>query len=131
MPAVVMLHEVDPREDLRKKIGDDLPDDLVWKNQVLCAVYQRPDVKTKSGLYLPDQNRDEDQYQGKVGLVVKMGPDAFVDDDQWSFKEKAAIGDWVWFRPSETLSLTVNGQLCRVVDDDKIRGRVPHPDMVF
>ena len=136
MPAVAMMHEVDPREDLFAKVGE-LPPGLVWKNQVLVAVYQRPDVKTSGGLFIPQTNLEEDKFQGKVGLVIQLGPQAFVDTNDWVFDEKAALGDWVWFRASDSLAMTLNtglstkGVLCRAIDDDKIRGRVPHPDMVF
>lgn len=129
MPAMVMLHEDDPKTVILEALGD-ISDFGVWKNQVLCAVYERP-KKTRSGLYLADQTTEEDKFQGKVALVVKLGPDAFVDDDKWSFALKAKVGAWVWFRTSDSLAITVNGKLCRVIDDDKIRGDVPHPDMVW
>ena len=57
------------------------------------AVYERPE-QTKSKIFLTDSVRDEDKFQGKVGLVVKMGPDAFVDSGGWVFQRKAAVGDW-------------------------------------
>lgn len=129
MPAMVMLHEEDPKKVILKAVGE-IPDGLVFKNQVLCAVYERP-TKTRSGIILADQTKEEDRFQGKVCLVVALGPDAFVDSDAWIFKERAEVGEWVWFRTSDSLSLTVNGKLCRVIDDDKIRGRLPHPDMVW
>lgn len=136
MPSVVMMHEEDPRDALLRKVGE-LPDDIVWKNQVLCAVYERPDVKTRGGLLLPDSNREEDRFQGKVALIIKLGPDAFVDDEKWTFKHKGVVGDWIWFRTSESHAFTLNtefaskGILCRVIDDDQIRGRLPHPDMIW
>ena len=69
MPAMLMEHDVDPREGLLKKIGD-LSKVEVFNNQILVAVYLRPE-KTKSGILLPGQTRDEDKYQSKVGLVIK------------------------------------------------------------
>lgn len=129
MPAMVMLHEKDPRQVLLDKLGD-VTGFGVTKNQVLCAVYQRPE-KTKSGLLLADSTRDEDKFQGKVALVIQLGPRAFVDDAKWTFDWKAAEGDWVWFRTSDSFAITVNGCLCRVIDDDKVGGPVAHPDMVW
>jgi co-chaperonin GroES (HSP10) len=129
MAAMAMLHQKDPKEVILEALGD-VPESIVLNNEVLCAVYERPE-QTKSGIYLTDKNRDEDKYQGKVGLVVKLGPKAFVDDDKWSFAYKAQVGDWVWFRPSDGQALTVNGKLCRAVSDTNIRGQIPHPDMVW
>ena len=129
MPAMVMLHEKDPKEVILEKLGD-VPSGFVWNNLVLVAVYERPE-KTKSGILLSDQTRDEDQFQGKVGLVVQLGPQAFVDSSAWVFDEKAEVGDWVWFRASDSFALKVNGKLCRAIKDNLISGRAPHPDMVY
>jgi hypothetical protein len=73
---------------LRAKIGD-ISTLTLAANNVLVAVYKRPE-KTKSGIILTDQNRDEDNYQSKVGLVLKVGPTAFAydpTDDQWGFEQ--------------------------------------------
>jgi hypothetical protein len=79
MPAVAMLHEEDPREAILKRVGD-LSGVDVFGSDMLVAIYKRPE-KTKSGLILADSTRTEDVHQGKVGLVVKMGPFCYVDDD--------------------------------------------------
>ena len=129
MPAMPMQHEKDPKDVILDALGD-VSEFGVWHNQVLVAVYERPE-RTRSGIILADTTRDEDKFQGKVGLVVKLGPQAFVDDDKWTFANKANLHDWVWFRAAESYAVTVNGKLCRVVDDNKIRGDLPHPDMVW
>jgi len=41
------------------------------------------------------------------------------------------VNDWVVFRPSDGWGLTVNGQMCRLLDDLVIRGRVEHPDIIW
>ena len=125
-----MVHTVDPVEELRKAIGD-LSKVKIYNNWILCAVYKRPE-KTASGLYLADTTRKEDEYQGKVGLVVKKGPIAFVDDDNTSFNgQNVELGDWVVFRASDGWSLNVNGVLCRMLQDTNIRLTIPSPDVVF
>ena len=58
MPAMLMDHDVDPRQKLMEEMGD-LSKVEVFNNQILVAVYLRPE-KTKSGLYMPDAHRDED-----------------------------------------------------------------------
>ena len=95
------------------------------------AVYVRPQ-KTKSGIYLTSQTVDEDKIQGKVGLVVKIGPTAFVDSsDQWIKGIDIDENDWLVFRPSDGWSITINNVLCRILDDTNVRGRISHPDMVW
>ena len=107
MPQMAMKHDVDPRQDLLKQIGD-LKDIELFNNQVLCAIYVRPE-KTLGGIIIPEQNRAEDKIQGKVGLVVRQGPTAFVDDtDKWFSGIDVKLNDWVVFRASDGWSITVN-----------------------
>ena len=129
----MMQHDVDPKEDILNRIGDLSSVDL-FHNQLLVAVYMRPkDGKTKGGILLPQQHTDEDRYQSKVGLLVKMGPRAFEPDGNWfdGASDFKVNEDWLVFRPSDTWQVTVNGVLCRVVIDVDVRGRVPHPDMIW
>jgi co-chaperonin GroES (HSP10) len=130
MPHMVMEHSGDPKKALRDSVGD-FEHFEIFNNQVLVAVYVRPE-KTKSGIYIPDRNRDEDKHQGKVGLVLKMGPSAFVDDTEKWFKDISVDRDeWVVFRPSDGWGITVNNVMCRILDDTNIRGKVDHPDRVW
>lgn len=129
MPHMLMDHSENPKEKILKEIGD-LSEIELFHNQVLLAVYIRPQ-KTKSGLYLTDSHVDEDRFQSKVGLLVKAGPQAFQPDGNWFTDMKFEMNDWLVFRPSDGWSITVNGVLCRVVDDINVRGRVTHPDAVW
>ena len=130
MPAMLMEHEVDPRQKLLKSVGD-ISNVEVFNNQILVAVYLRPE-KTKTGIYMPDAHREEDKFQSKVGLVLKKGPMAFDDNTgQWFNDISIEANDWIVFRPSDGWSITVNGILCRMIDDVNVRGRVDHPDRVW
>jgi len=128
--ALKMNHAVDPRESILKSVGD-LSSIEIFNNQILVAIYIRPE-KTVGGILLPNQTRDEDKWQGKMGLVLKKGPSAFVDESQnWFNGIDVAVGDWVFFRPSDGWGLEVNGVLCRLLDDTVIRGRAPNPDVIW
>ena len=132
MPAMVMSHEVDPKNVLLDKVGD-IEDVEIFNNQVLVAVYIRPN-KTKLGgkdFYLTDNVVDEDRFQGKVGLLLKKGSTAFVESDGWFVNTTFELDDWLVFKPSDGWSLTVNGVLCRIIEDINVRGRVDTPDRVW
>lgn len=130
MPFMIMDHAVDPKQKLLEDIGD-LSNVEIFNNQILVAVYVRPN-KTKSGIYLSDQSREEDKIQGKVGLVVKKGPSAFVDEaNEWFKDVSVEVNDWVVFRPSDGWGITVNNVLCRMIDDTAVRGKVDVPDRVW
>ena len=128
--ALVMGHAADPRQQLMSEVGN-IDDIKLFNNWILVAVYRRPE-KTAGGIFLTDNTRKEDEYQGKVGLVVKKGPLAFVDDDKTSFNgQNVEVGEWVAFRVSDGWTLDVNGVICRMLQDTQIRMTIPTPDVVF
>jgi len=128
--AYVMDHALDPKKELLSVLGD-TSNVEIFNNQILVAIYIRPE-KTVGGIILTNTIRDEDKWQGKIGLVIKKGPSAFVDDSKnWFNGVTVDVNDWVIFRPSDGWGLTVNGIMCRLLDDTVIRGRVSHPDQVF
>lgn len=138
MPAMEMDHTTDPKQALLEKVGD-LSGVEVFGSDVLVALYIPPE-KTKSGIILADSTREESRWQGKVGLVLKLGNAAYVDEDGNKFRDISA-GDWVVFRPSDGWPFQLNTMKsriskdsvvdCRVVTDINIRSRVAHPDLVY
>ena len=133
---VTVQHDVDPKKAILDKIGK-LPAGLVQFSRILVAVYMPPIVeKTSGGLFLANKIQDEDRlenlFQGKSGLVVAIGERAYVDDEDIKFHGvKVSVGDWVWFRPSDGIGCDVNEQFCRVFESERyIIGKLPHPDMV-
>ena len=130
MPPMRMMHNTDPAEELRASVGD-LSHIEVFNNQVLVAIYKRPE-RTKSGIILADVTREEDKWQGKIGLVLKKGPMAFVDDDRVSFHgQNVKEGDWVAYRVSDGWQLAFNKVDCRMLEDTQIKMRVSAPDLVW
>ena len=138
MPALQMLHDRDPKEALLEKVGD-LSGVEVFGSDVLTAIYRRPE-KTKSGIILVDDTRGEDVHQGKVGLILKMGPVAYIDKDGARFRD-IKEGDWIVFRPSDGWRVTLNtlqGNYskedivdCRIVSDGSVKMRVSEPDSIY
>ena len=130
MPQMLMAHEIDPARLILDTIGD-LDDFEIFGNFVLLGVYERPNV-TKTGIYIPDQTRGEDKHQGKAGLVLKKGPMAFVSDSNYDFGDSnVEVGDWVSIWVSDGRAIVINKQLCRLVEDQYIRLKIPAPDVVF
>ena len=138
MPVTAMEHETDPREALLTKVGD-LSGVEIFGNDILVATYIRPE-KTKSGIYLVDTTRDEDKYQSKCYLIIKMGLTAFLDETGHKFRD-ITEGDWVIARASDGWAISLNTLKsgvsrsdvvdCRIITDAMIRARVSHPDLVY
>jgi co-chaperonin GroES (HSP10) len=125
-----MKHDVDPKKVILEKIGS-LKGFELFGSQVLLGMYERPKI-TQSGIHLTDQTRKEDEFQGKAGLVLALGPAAFVSDENHDFMgQKVAVGDWLSIWVSDGRSIKIRGQLCRIVHDDHVRLKIPAPDYVF
>lgn len=105
----------------------DLDEIEVMYNAVLVAAYIRPEV-TKGGIIRPEDNVSEDVWQGKAGLVLKVGKSAFKDDDYNHFDgQKVAPGDWCAFFVGDTKLLNIKDVPCRLVEDSNIKLKLKNP----
>lgn len=123
----------------------DLSDYEVFHNLVLVATYVAPPLMMKGPngedvpLHLTDRALAEDRFQGKVGLVIKVGPTAFQDDGVAKFGGVAvSVGDWVMYRPSDGTELFIRdrrkineGLSCRLIEDVFVRGRTSDPSLIY
>jgi co-chaperonin GroES (HSP10) len=137
--AVVVPHRViseisksaDPKAAILAAVEPSLPNVEVMYNMVLVATYIRPE-KTSGGIIRPDTNVQEDVWQGKVGLVVKLGPNAFKDDSDFTFSgQEADVGEWCVYKVGDAWSLNIGGVPCRLVRDSNIRMKITDPNVVF
>lgn len=140
------FHEIDPKKAIYDQIGMTEPGKLIDRetgkpfrlhgNRVLVGVYKRPESMkvgdTDKKLFLSDQTRKEDEYQGKSALVLMLGHTAFKSDQHFDFgPDKAEVGDWVSLWVVDGKAVIINGQLCRVLRDQDICMVLPAPDVVF
>lgn len=88
---------------LADALGDgELPDPAGW--HLLVLQYVRPtEVVTPSGfkLLMPDQTKKEDIYQGRVGVVLAKGPEAYADKAKYPKGGWCQVGDWIMWPPVE------------------------------
>lgn len=122
------------KEQIWEKVRKDLEDlgDLVQVGDLLVGLWQRPE-KTASGIIITDKTRGEDIYQGKAGLILRLGSLAFQDEPDkgivWPIKPQ--VGDWVLFRVSDGWPLLVGEQECRIINERGIRMILNRPDVVY
>ena len=120
----------DPRSTIIEMVGD-LSDYHVLGSRVLVGTYIASRM-TKGGIWRPEKSIDEDRWQGKVGLVLKMGPMAFKYDGSFAYEgTKPEIGQWVEYRPAETSEVGIRGAPCRYIDSQNIRAVIPDPSLIY
>jgi co-chaperonin GroES (HSP10) len=123
-------------EKIRKLNG--LPDIEVFHHHILVAKYIRTTVGTSGRIIAASQTQKEDEYQGKVGLVIKIGPGAFLDDGAVTFRGiSVKPDDWVLYRNSDgwDMDYVVPGESEKIhlrwLEDAHIKGRAQNPDSIW
>lgn len=120
----------DPKQAIIDAVGD-LSGVEVFTDLVLVGTFIRNE-RTKGGLILPPTHLQEDEFQGKVGLVLKSGPIASGDWETGDeIGQNAEPGTWVVFAIKDTWPVQINGAPCRFVPYDKLRARLDDPKAVF
>lgn len=114
---VLVVHEKDAAEEIREDVGAFCDHITMLGADVLIVMYERiktaggADRRSAGGIIIPDVKNGtavEDKWQGKVGLVMKLGPIAFKDDATHDWGGVAPkVGDWVIINVSETFSYDI------------------------
>ena len=129
---LVTIYVEDPRDVIWELLGEDIGKVEPFNQQVLIANYIRPATRTASGLEIAEEAVQEDRYQGKVGMVLKKGPRAFIDDGPVQFYgQDVTPGDWVVYRASDGLKGMIGNREIRFINDVSIKAKIDHPDAVF
>lgn len=93
----------------------------------LLVALPKVDDKTKGGVLKPDQYVDLERVASIVGLVVKTGPDAYLDKVKFPNGAWCKDGDWVMIRSYAGTRFLINGEEYRLLNDDSIDAVVPDP----
>jgi hypothetical protein len=141
-PVAAPVDHLDTRGQIIERAGD-LSAFEIANNEVLLAIYERPETSL-GGIIIPASNLKEDLYQGKVHLVLKIGAACRfqrTDSTGVSYGLDIHLHDWVYLKPSDAWAFDLNPKPespmrenlihCRLAFDDQVRGRIPHPAMVW
>lgn len=128
----------DPRRAIMEAVGD-LAGHQVLKDLVLVATYIEPE-KTKGGIILTPKRIEESRYQGKVGLILKLGPTAFKYDGQYPYEGPLPkVGDWVKYHPGNAREFFLGGPggdgnsgiSCRHISSELIDAIIDDPEKIW
>lgn len=130
-PKIEILAQAkDPKRALIDAIGD-LAGVDVLSDLVLVGTFIRHE-KTAGGIIRPRENVQEDEHQGKAGLVLKAGPYAYSEWESDDVRgQNARLHSWVVYQIAHSWPLQINGVPCRLVPYEKLRMRVADPNLVF
>lgn len=124
-----MSRAKDAKQGIWAAVGPALDHVRVFGQQLLVATYIKPET-TAGGIIIPDASKSEDLWQGSIGLVIKKGPWAFVNDEELKIDWKGQsvdVGEWVVFRYSSAWEQHLDGVSVRLIDDRDIKMVIDDP----
>lgn len=90
--------------------------------------------KTKSGLVLPDQFKEDMQFLTNVGKVLSMGPIAFEEirqgENRFGREKWCTIGDYVVWPKHAGKKVMYNGEPYVLINDDQIMLVIDDPESI-
>ena len=105
-----------------------LPEPTGWR---LLILPHKGKGKTKGGVILSDKTVEESQIATNVGLVLKVGPDAYNDESRFPHGPWCKKNDWVIFARYAGSRLNIEGGELRLLNDDEILGVVADPESIL
>ena len=115
--------ETEPVEETPRK-AHQLPDPKGYK--ILIAMPE-PDEKTEGGILKSQQTLEIEEVGSVVGLVVKLGPDAYKDTKRFNGGPYCAEGDFILMRAYSGTRFLVHGKEFRLINDDSVEAVVQDP----
>lgn len=94
--------------------------------RLLVIPYYMPE-KTKSGVYIPNQTRDRESFATVAAYVVKVGPDAYKDENKFPSGAWCQEKSWVLMGRYSGNRFKVDGLEVRLINDDNIIATILDP----
>lgn len=102
------------------KLGEqELPAPAGWR--LLVLQYVRPE-RSSGGIIFADKTKDEDKWQGRVGLVLATGPACWRDPARYPEGMWAQVGDVVMWPKLDNAStrFEYEGVSLAIINDDSV-----------
>lgn len=108
-------------ELIEQELGTDIH---VKGYRLLLKAVVLPNV-TAGGIHLPDSLRSRNQRDYNIGLVLKMGDQAYKPLDKFGGAPFCKIGDWVHYSAYERQEEYINDHLCYYINDERVYAVIP------
>lgn len=97
--------------------------------QVLIMLW-KPSTVTEGGLSLAENTTKRQMLQSSVGLVLRMGKDAFTDEGRYPTGPWVTYGEWAIFRGNERQQVQVGSDIrLAFINDDRFLGTTDDPSI--
>jgi len=107
-----------------KKVASRIPVPCGYK--ILIALPQ-VDEMTEGGIIKATETKRIEEIGSVCGFVIKMGPDCYADKKRFPSGAYCKEGDWVMMRSYSGTRFAIDGEECRLINDDSVEGTVQDP----
>ena len=130
MSKLILPDYMAKKEERAKEISDmkKLPKPTGWRLLIMPHTGIR---KTKGGVHLTDKAQEEIQLTTNVGLVLKVGPDAYKDKERFPEGSWCQEKDWVLFAKYAGSRIKIDGGELRLLNDDEVLAVIDDPEDIL
>jgi chaperonin GroES len=130
MSKLILPDYMAKKEEKAKEVSTmkKLPQPTGWR---LLIMPHTGISKTKGGVHLTDKAQEEIQLTTNVGLVLKVGPDAYKDKERFSDGPWCQEKDWVLFAKYAGSRIKIDGGELRLLNDDEILAVIDDPEDIL
>lgn len=122
MTSIVDAIDSDATQAVLEELLDILPEPVGPKILIVTPTIEE---KTTGGIIKPVSAVHREEVASTVGMVVKIGPDAFKDEKRFPSGPWCKVGDFVITRAYSGTRGAVKGKEFRIIYDDQIDGVAP------
>jgi len=115
----------DPEELERvEKLASQLPKPTGYK---LLIALPQPEATTKGGIAKAAETMQREEVGSICGFVMKMGPDAYKDENRFPNGPYCKEGDWILMRAYSGTRFKIHGREFRLINDETVEAVVEDP----
>jgi co-chaperonin GroES (HSP10) len=95
--------------------------------RILCAVPTIEDKFEGTEILRPETQRVQEQFATVVLFVVKLGPEAYKDENKYPNGPWCKVGDFIIARQYSGTRISIHGKEFRLLYDDQVEAVVEDP----
>lgn len=115
-------------EEVHQLVMDNIGVDIMFpRGFFVLVLLHSPEKEDESGLANPDHYINNESIETSIGLILRMGNEAFTDKRLFPFGPRYTYGEWVSFRTGQRDPKIINGKRVAFINDDRFQGMTTSP----
>lgn len=111
-------------KNVDETVLDRLPEPKGYRILIAAA---KVEDRTKGGVIIPDERRDAEETASMIGYVLRVGSEAYADQQRFPSGPWCKEGDYIIFRSYSGTRFKVDGKEFRLINDDTVEAVVEDP----